>query len=173
MCRSKMSRVAVFIVVMTFVIGVAAIDHAVAGDKVKGRCVWYSTKWEAIEVGDVEGHVIAVYEMRGIVSILEGTYKGAKPDGAVIVDRGYCDLNVKAGTGFCHSYDVVTDSEGNIRYYEGEAKPVGEGVTEGTYWATGGTGACEGIKEKGTFRSYDVGGGQSYTDWEGEYEYVR
>ncbi len=31
----------------------------------------------------------------------------------------------------------------------------------------------EEIKGKGIRRSYDVAPGQSYPDWEGEYEYVR
>jgi len=46
--------------------GLTGIGNAVAGAKFKGRLAFYMTKWQQIEVGDVEGHVIATFEKKGI-----------------------------------------------------------------------------------------------------------
>lgn len=173
MCRFKMSRVVVFVGMMTFVLGMAATDQVVAGDKVKGRVTSYTVKWQSIDVPGAEGHMVGVFENKGIVTIFEGTYKGAKPDGAVIWTVGMMDFDSATGKGSMQGYDEVTDKEGNKRYYAWEGKPAGEGVWEGEYWAVRGTGACEGIKERGNWRSYNVAPGQGYADWQGEYEYVR
>ena len=48
--------------VIIFVFGITAIDCAIAGEKFKAHGSSYSVKWEQIEVGDEERHVIAITE---------------------------------------------------------------------------------------------------------------
>ena len=52
------------LIILSF--GLTGIGNAVAGTKFKGRLAFYMTKWQQIEVGDVEGHVIATFEKKGI-----------------------------------------------------------------------------------------------------------
>ncbi len=163
----------VFAVVVALVLGLAAVDGALAGDKVKGRVTSYTVKWQPLDVPGEEGHFVGVFENKGIVTIFEGTYKGAKPDGAAIWTVCMMDFNPATGAGAIQGYDEVTDKDGNKRYYAWQGKPAGEGVWEGEYWAVRGTGACEGIKEEGTWRSYSVAPTQGYADWQGEYEYMQ
>jgi len=53
-----------FIALIAFAFGVVLVSDALAGEKGKGRLVCHSVKWQQIEVGDVEGHIVAVSEAR-------------------------------------------------------------------------------------------------------------
>ncbi|MFZ0726201.1 MAG: hypothetical protein WAM61_10460, partial [Desulfobacterales bacterium] len=48
--------------VIIFVFGITTIDCAIAGEKFKAHGSSYMVKWEQEEVGDEEGHVIALIE---------------------------------------------------------------------------------------------------------------
>jgi len=41
-------RIFAFIALITLAFGVALVGGALAGEKVKGRTVWYTVKWEQI-----------------------------------------------------------------------------------------------------------------------------
>ncbi len=88
------------VAVITFSFGMTAIGNAVAGVKVKGRNVWYLTKWEQVETDYEEGHVVAIYEHKGIVSRADGkTFVlwecrlfGIKPTRGAYRKTGACEL---------------------------------------------------------------------------------
>ena len=74
-----------------FVFGIATIDCALAGEKQKMKSygTTYTTKSELVEVGDDEGHVIGVYENKGIAfNEITGTRM-------VDQGRGIIDINTK------------------------------------------------------------------------------
>ncbi len=55
-----------FIALITLAFAVTLEGDALAGEKIKNRIVGYTVKWEQVEVGDQEGHVVAVMEAKGI-----------------------------------------------------------------------------------------------------------
>ena len=60
------SKILTMTTVVLFVFGIAMIDCAVAGEKMKWHGATYTVKWEQIEVGDEEGHVVAITESKQI-----------------------------------------------------------------------------------------------------------
>ena len=62
-----------FVALITLAFGVALVADALAGEKVKIRVVFHSTKWQQIEIGDVEGHIVAVNEAVGSLLSWRGT----------------------------------------------------------------------------------------------------
>jgi len=99
-----------FIALITLAFAIAFVGDAVAGEKIKLRTVKYAVKWEAINVGDEEGHVVAIQEAKGIVSNREG-----KPFGEGWVHRyvATIDMNYKTKFGIGHWYEEVTDPAGD------------------------------------------------------------
>ena len=161
MFRSKLFTV---LTVVLFVFGIAMIDCAVAGEKVKAYGTSVNTKWHQIEVGDEEGHVIAVSENK-VVYFNEKT--GEK---ATQIFTATWDFNTKTGQGTLKGYGVMTSSNGDKRFSTSEGKPVGKGNFKGTYTYTGGTGKFEGLKGGGTWDSKSLAPGISYNEVEGERE---
>ena len=171
MSRYKMFA---FIALITFAFGVALVGGALAGEKVKVRNVYHNVKWEQVNVGDEDGHVIAVAENKGITTNLEGKWFA---DGYSERSMAIDDMNLKTGLGSGQGYGETTDRDGNKWYYTWEGNGLkggkfGTGYWAGTWTMVKGTGRFEGIKGKGTWQSYNAGG-QSYTDWEGEVELRR
>ena len=160
------SKVVVFMVVMTFVLGVA-IGHAVAGEKVRFRDSYTLGKWEQIEVGDEEGHVMGAYEGKGILTVFEGK---VVPDGAALREVGTVDVNTKTLVGSNRGSQEATDKDGDKIFWGWEGKLVRESVWKGTYWAVKGTGKYEGIKGEGTWDSDSLAQTQSFIEMEGEVE---
>ena len=69
-----MSRLKIFafIALITFAFSVSLVSDALAGDKVKFRTAAYSVKAEFDPVGDEEGHIVGVWEGKGICTNMEG-----------------------------------------------------------------------------------------------------
>lgn len=119
-------------------------------EKVKGRNVSQITKMHVIKVGDVDGHIIALYERRGV-----GFF-----DGEVVtyLNRGMFD--VIKGEGKAEGYATYTFEDGSttISKWQGTLAPLeGKRLTgEGTFYYIGGSGRFEGIKGEGkwTAKSY-------------------
>ena len=61
-----------FIALISLAFGVILVGNSLAGEKVKFRTGLYGTKWEQVAVGDEEGHVVAVYEGKGLITNLQG-----------------------------------------------------------------------------------------------------
>ena len=58
------SKIYAVIISLIMIFGIITIDCAIAGEKYKGHGTSYTVKWEQIEVGDEEGHVIAITESK-------------------------------------------------------------------------------------------------------------
>ena len=168
------SKIIALVALISFAFAVTAIGNAVAGERHKGRTVWYGVKWEQINVPGEEGHIIAVSHAKGITSNMEGKTFG---DGWIIQSAGLYDLNVKAGLGSAHGYGEWADKNGEKFYWTWKAKLV-RGEPWGAYWegefaVVNGVGRFKGIKGKGTMGNYSlskVAPKQTYTDWEMEVE---
>jgi len=150
------------------------VTCAGAGEYVKARNVTHYTKLQQVDVGDVEGHVILVYESKGVTTNLEGKWFC---DGWAHHETGVMDINTKTGLGSGHGYGCQTDRDGNKFMWTWEGKAMkggkfGTGYWEATWKAIKGTGKFEGIQAKGTVLGYSVGD-EGYADWEGEVEFPR
>jgi hypothetical protein len=153
------------ITLLLFVFGIAMVDCAVAGEKVKAHGVSFVTNWNQIEVGDEDGHVLAIFEQK---TLYINDKTGEK---AVGTSTNLMDINLKTGPGTLKGYGIETLPNGDkvIRMHEG--KLVGKGHWKGTYSNVKGTGKHAGIKGGGTWDSYSMGQGQpSYVEVEGEME---
>ena len=155
-------KIIALIAVITLAFAGTAIDNAMAAERYKVRTSNYIVKWDTIEVGDEEGHVVGVGESNGIVTNMEGKTFG---DGLVKRLVGFVDMNTKTRImSSTHGYVDWTDKDGDKIYftYEGQHK--------GTLGIVKGTGKYEGIKGKGTWVITFVGPRLWFTDEEFEVE---
>ncbi len=156
-----------FITLITLAFSVVLVGNALAEEKIKLRTAKYWVKWEQIEVGDQEGHVIALLETKGITTNKEGKSFG---DGWVHRMTLLIDTNQKTGLGSLQGYEEVTDRDGNKYCYRTEGKIVSAAKAEGRYTLVKGTGKLEGIRGRGTWVSITPVRGQNYTDEEWDIE---
>jgi hypothetical protein len=150
-------------IVVVVLFGLGA-NQTLAGEPVKYKASGTSinTKWHEIEVGDTDGHVIAVFENKQVwVSEITG-------ETAIAHSRGTIDLNKKSGQGTMRGYNVTTWENGDKRYGSYEGKLMGKGQWEGTYTDMGGTGKFDGCSGGGIWRSKSLGPGISHLESEGE-----
>ena len=143
----------------------APFVQAAERGKVTGRNFYYATNIQIISVGDVEGHVIFVYEAKGISF---GELWGA----ASLKESATGDRMKGLGPG--EGYTVATYPDGSTTTvrFKGEATSAegGRGVEgEGTWTYLRGTGKFQGIQGGGTFKYRVLVPGQWYSDIEGEY----
>jgi len=157
MSRSKV----LFIALITLAFGIAVVGDALAGEKFKVRTVKQKVKWEQIEVGDQEGHIIAVAEAKGISTNMEGKWFA---DGWVQHYAALYDLNPKVGLLVTRGYEQRTDRDGDKVCYRYEGKQIRKDYWEGTYAILSGTGNFEGIRGNGTWSVNVVAPGQWYSD---------
>jgi hypothetical protein len=163
-------RLFAFITLITLAFGVALVGNALAGEKFKTRGVGYITKWEPVNVGDEEGHVVAVFDAKGIMTNLQGK---SFLEGWPWAEQGLVDLNTKTKTLTNQGYDQSADKEGNKIYVVWQGKGEPGGIVRGTMTITKGTGKYEGIRGNGAFVSHLLGGGQWYADGEWDVEMPR
>jgi len=156
-----------FVTLITLAFGVALVGDAVAGEKGKTRVVFHSTKWQQIEVGDVEGHIVAVNEAVGIITVLEGD---KSTDGAAVRLVSLSDINTKTGTGTIRGYNEHTSREGAKGYEEWEGQLLPDGRAQGRFAWLRTTGKWAGMKVWGSWKSQMVSPGQWYSDSEWEME---
>jgi hypothetical protein len=151
-------------IVTLFVFGIVTIDCAWAGEKVKGNATSVRTKWHPIEVGDEEGHIIAVYEN---TNVYFGNTSDEIPTG---LSTGIVDMNVKTGKGTLNGYVVTTYPNGDKLYSKTEGQMIGNGQAEGTALYIGGTGNFEGVKGSAVWKSKSLAPGISFLEIESERE---
>jgi hypothetical protein len=119
-------------------------------EKVKARNVSQITNMHVFKVGDVDGHIIAIYERRGL-----GFFDG---EVATYLNRAMFDAT--KGKGTVEGYVTYTFEDGSttVSRFQGTIAPLeGKRLTgEGTYTYIGGSGRFEGIKGDGkwTAKSY-------------------
>jgi len=169
---SKSKNVGIMALI-AFAVSMVLVGDAVAGEKHRLSVAFYTVKLEEMKVPGEEGHVIALWEGKGIVRNKDGKRFG---EGLIIHCVGNLDMNMKTGIGSGHFYQDFTDRDGNKFYAESEGKmKKGEmgPYMEGPLTITRGTGKYEGIRGEVTWKNYQVGGGQSYADWDVEVELPR
>ena len=148
MSRFKMLA---FVALITLAFGVALVGDALA-EKVKGRNIYHAVKWEQVNVGDKDGHVVAVHEVKGITTNLEGKWFC---NGYAYHETSLCDVNLKTGDGSGQGYLDQTDRDGDKFYCTWEGKHMQGGKFATGYWTATwnvvkGTGKFEGIHGGGT-----------------------
>jgi len=148
-----------------FVIGVLMIDCAMAGELVKAHATSVSTKFEKIDVGDEDGHVIAIVESK---QIWIDDKTGEKTFGT---SSYVMDMNMKTGKAALNGYSVRSYPNGEKWFSKSEGVAVGPGLMKGTFTYTGGTGKYEGLHGEGTWEAQSMGPGVSYMTAEGVREY--
>ena len=159
------SKIFAMIVVIIFALGIAAMGHALAGEKVKWHVTSFTTETKQMEVGDVEGHVMLLTKQKQLY-INEAT--GEK---TVSISVNTMDINpaAKQFSVKGHGWRVDKDGDKIMRVHEGGR--VGENHWKGTWQYVKGTGKYEGIKGSGIWDSYSMGPQlPSYQEWEGEVE---
>lgn len=164
----KTNHIMVIILSLVLLLLLAApFVQAAERGKVTGRLVLYATSFQSIPVGDVEGHIIFLFEAKGI-----GFWE---PWGAALLKNSATGDRTK-GLGPAESYEIYTFPGGSTitTKSKGEATSAGTGKTgtgggEGTWTFLGGTGKFQGIQGGGTFKWWVLGPGQWYSDFEGEY----
>ena len=160
------SKIVAMMALIVFAMGIFLVGDTLAGEYVKGRIVFYNTKWEPINVGDEKDHIVGIWEGKGINSNMEGKTFG---DGYLVYSVGLLDVNPKAES-TANGYTILTDKDGDKIYCKWDQK--GSSPQKWTYYK--GTGKFEGIRGKGTaswVQSADPTLG--YTPWEGEVELPR
>ena len=114
--------------------------------KEKTRSVYHLTKVEAIPVGDVPGHIIAVADARGLTLI---------ENGEVLAFSNKIWFDVTNGSGPHWAYSVMTYPDGSTRVTKAQgtttALPSKESTFKGTVTFIKGTGRLEGIQGGGTY----------------------
>ena len=168
-----MSRLRIFalIALITFALGVILVGNALAGEKVKFRTGLYGTKWEQVAVGEEEGHVVAVYDAKGLITNLEGK---KFLDGWLLRESGLMDINGKAGTWSAQGYADFTDGNGDKIYVAWEGGKVKKDLPgEGTVRLLKGTGKWQGIQGKGTWVAAPTVDNRWYSNVEWDVEWPR
>ena len=115
-------------------------------EKVKTRNVSQITKMHVIKVGDVDGHIIAVYERRGLAFLADGEV-------GTYLNRGMFDITKGKGTAQGYVTHTFEDGSTTTSTWQGTIAPQeGKRLTgEGTFTYTRGSGRFEGIKGGGAW----------------------
>jgi hypothetical protein len=168
------SKIVGMMALIAFAMGIFLVGDALAGEKFKGRTVYHTLKWDPINVGDEDGHVVAAWEGKFIQMNIEGGFG----DGWAGWETCLIDQNPKTAVGSIVCYGYVSDRDGDKYYYKAEGKwqKRGKPGTDGWEWwnkIVKGTGKFEGIQGKTTGQTYIVAKGQTYTVWEMEVELPR
>lgn len=158
------ARLLTVLTIVLFISGTAMPSFAIAGEKFKTHGASTTIKWEQIEVGDVEGHVIAITKSKAVY------FDESTGEITPQISVGLMDFNLNSGMGSGYGYGISTLKNGDKRISLWESKSVEKGHMKGTFTITKGTGKLEGIKGGGTFESYSLGSGQSHVEVEGEFE---
>ena len=161
-----MSRRNIFTLTIAVIFIFSMSTLAMAGEKIKVYGTSVTTKYEMMEVGDVEGHVIMISESKQVY-FNETTGEKFTSTGHNIMEG-----NMKTGEGWwLKGYGVSTYPDGDKGFRSVEGKPVGMGHWKGTWKITGGTGKYKGTTGGGTWESKTLEQGISYNEVEGEIEY--
>lgn len=151
------SKIVAMMALIAFSISIVLVGNALAGEsgKASGRLVSHSTTSHVLNVPDEKGHIIMIYEGKGIgFSEKWGNY--------LYTFMG--TLDVIKETSSSQAYLHATFPDGSTYTVKVEGKGA-----KGTFTFIKGTGKLEGIQGAGTYKSYILDPNQWYTDWEAEY----
>jgi hypothetical protein len=158
------SQICVVTIALIMIFGMGTIDRTMAEtkEKVKATATSINIKFEKIDVGDEDGHMIAIVENKQVWSA-----DGSDEKSTAVV-RGLMDFNPKTGKGTFTGYSIRNYKNGEKWYLSFEGKPAGKGRWEGTHTYNGGTGKYEGMSGSGTWKTYSLAPGISIIEAEGE-----
>jgi hypothetical protein len=103
------SRIIVLSAFIIFAFGVTVVGDALAGERIAARIFKHSVKYEQAEVGDVKGHVVAVYENVGIVN--NKKHGASFLGGWEYHECGLLDMNTESGVGSGNGYFEYIDRD--------------------------------------------------------------
>ena len=134
------------IVASVLLVTVSFFATQAVAEEMKYRTTCYFTKMEAIPVGDVEGHVISVYEQRGVAIFENG-------ECAAVLIWGTGDGTKRRST--FQSYGQLTFKDGSTIIHKGEGKvAISPGEKQPSFKYKGewikGTGKFQGIRGRFT-----------------------
>ena len=134
--------------------------------KERGRSVNHNTKFEMVQVGDVKGHIIGVYENKGLAMLDTGEI-------ATVAGKGTFDANVAIGSSM-QGYNTTTFTDGSTHTSKvqgtGKVGKGGEVTYKGTYEFISGSGRFQGIKGSGSWTAKILAPGvDTYLEYEGTY----
>ena len=145
------------IIGVTICVSISTIaSFVVAGETIKWHGTGYATKLEKIEVGDVEGHIIAIGQAKQVF-INENT--GEKIFGIAVNSM---DINPKMGKLTVNGYGIKTAPNGDQLISEHMGQAADKGHVKGTFSWVKGTGQFEGVKGSGTWESWALSQGVYY-----------
>jgi hypothetical protein len=162
------SKIFALTTAILFVFCMAMIDGAVAGEKLKWHGTSTTIEMKQMEVGDEEGHVMAITKAKQLY-INEAT--GERTTG---ISVNTMDINPQMKQVSLTGSGWTVDKDGDKIMRTHEGKPVGKGHWKGTWTYIKGTGKYEGIKGTGTWESFSMAQDQpSYLEVLGEVEYPK
>ena len=146
MITLKRNRGIIGILLIAVWLLVSTTPAAAKKEKVKTRNVSQITKMHVIKVGDVDGHIIAVYERRGLAFFVDGEV-------GTYLNRGMFDMTKGKGTAQGYVTHTFEDGSTTNSTWQGTIAPrEGKRLTaEGTYTYIGGSGRFEGIEGGGSW----------------------
>jgi len=160
------SKIFAMMASIAFAMGILLVSNTLAGEIIKGRTVYVSTKWEQINVGDEKDHVVAVGELKGVSTIIRGKPFG---DGWLSWCKFVWDFSPTAGAN-SNGYGTWADRDGDTIFWKFDRKA--SGVVEWSFYK--GTGKFQGIQGKGTANwVLTAEPTLTYSDWELEVEFPR
>jgi len=164
-------KILALIALFTFALGLVLVGDALAGEKMKVRHSYYAVKFEPVMFGDEEGHMLAIYEGKGLTTNLQGK---KFLDGWWVRECGLNDIKGKAlDTYSVHGYSEFTDGDGDKIYTAWEGKKMADEAGKGTTTLIKGTGKWQGIQGRGTWISSPFVDGRWYADHQLDVELPR
>ena len=166
MRKSKMTITILGCICILLIAALILVPATQAGEKTKKfkyRLVNSITKMEFMAAGDVKGHILGIYENRGLAVSDNGEI-------ATVMCHGTFE-SLKGVTSY-HGYSVHTYEDGSTKWnkYKGTAEPDPGGkvkLYKATFEIFKGTGRFEGIKGSGSFS-----GPKPLWDKECKYKYL-
>jgi len=150
MRKSKMKITILSCIGVFLIAALILVPAAQAGEKTekfKGRHITQITKMHVIKVGDVEGHIVGIFQRRGLNFI----------NGEVSLYKGSGTFDFIKGKGTAEGYAQITYEDGSttVGKFQGTMEPLkGKRSTgKGTFTYVGGSGRFEGIKGGGPWTS--------------------
>jgi hypothetical protein len=143
--ETTMKRYTVLALTSVMLLGVGANRSASADETLKWRHVQHNASVQSLNVGDVNGHSLFLYQLPGIAFFPDGSL------GSTMV-VGTSDLMNGSGTN--SGYAILNFSDGSAAFmkYSGTNKIDGNRFPrQGTFTVVGGKGRYEGAKGDGTW----------------------
>lgn len=127
---------------LMLLLGVIATSATAAEGVFKARNVHYGKTWNMIEIGDVEGHIMGLYENTGLSFLDDG-------ETAALEVKGTMDSGPAGG--FVEGYEIRTFDDGSsiTLKFEGESN---KGVGSGTLTCIAGSGRFQDIQCQGSYQ---------------------